>query len=110
MIAVPRSVASLVGLMKSKAKWTVTYVALAIICLSLLAMFVLDWSYANNPQAPDPQIGRVFERGMKHHGPVYLTASEYAPYKWLYIAILCSCGVVVVVQGFDLVQQKIRGS
>jgi len=96
--------------MRSKLKWITTYVAVGCILFSFLGMFVIDARDADKPQAPDPQTGRIFERGIKYHGPVYLTAAEFAPYKWLYTTILVSCGLVVAVHLIDFAYRKINSS
>ena len=58
-------------------------------------MYGLDGRYASNPQTPNPEAGRIFERTIRYHGQVYLTANEYAPYKWLVITMIV-CGVSIV--------------
>jgi hypothetical protein len=66
--------------------------------------------HAQNPLTPDPTIGRIFERTIRSRGIVYLTASEYEPYRWL-VATMVVCGASVILVrliGYvqDLVQRR----
>jgi len=90
--------------MTDKLQTKITYVLAGISLASLLLTFALDSRYANNPQVPDPSIGRVFARAVKSHGLVYLTPYEYEPYRWLMGLVFLCWGLIVLLYAVDFLQ------
>lgn len=74
----------------------ITKVSVAVSGASLLAMFVLDGVYYNNPATHmrNPLGGRIYEHPIKFSSPIYLTRREHELYVWIYIA-LSGCGVLL---------------
>jgi hypothetical protein len=93
--------------MKEKVKWRSSYVLGGIALACLLVTFALDATYSNNPQMPDPSVGRIFPREIRLHGTVYLTPSEYGPYRWLMGAVFLCAAVIILIHVVDYVQRKI---
>jgi hypothetical protein len=85
----------------------ILYVGFGLVVGGMAAMSGLDSIYAHNPQIPDPAIGRIFERTIKGEGHVYLTESEYEPYRWLVGVMIVGAGLLVLRVIVEFVETKI---
>jgi hypothetical protein len=97
-----RSVADTIERLKAP----LTGILSAVIFVCLLAGFVLDGKYSKYPQLPDVKSGRTIAHSIKWHGDVYLTESEYAPYKWIWRVVGASAVLILVVQSAAVIAQR----
>jgi hypothetical protein len=76
--------------------------------LNVSGMFLIESHYANNPQVPDPAIGRTIPVPIRLHGVVYLTPSENLPRAWC-IGILEGCVVsIIALWTWDWIRRRRR--
>ena len=74
----------------------------------LLLEFLLDTHYSRNPKFPDPSIGRIFGRGIKAHGTVYLTPDQYEPYRWLDGTVFVCALLIVLIYATYFILNRLR--
>lgn len=84
----------------------ITYVLFGILVAFLLATFLLDVIHAHYPEMPDPSVGRIFERPIKFGPSVYLTANEYAPYRWLNWGMISCAALAILVNIVDYIRKS----
>ena len=84
----------------------ISWVFAGIAFLCFMGMFALDSIYASNPKTPDESISRIYSRVIAFNGTVYLTDSEYWPYRWLIRLAAFSVMGIVFVRVAGYVQEK----